>query len=81
MFLDINSLSNGIKWAVFAIPFSHPFLAAPNLFLGNYMVVIYGIVYEAIVFLLFLSIATWIFSTDKIVTVKLNFNKKKILSK
>jgi ABC-2 type transport system permease protein len=81
MFLDVNTLSPAVKYGIFAIPFAHPFLAAPNLFLGNYMFVIYGIVYEAVIFAVFLYLAAWIFSTDKIMTVKLNFGKKKSLFK
>ncbi|MFA5927565.1 MAG: ABC transporter permease [Patescibacteria group bacterium] len=76
LFLDFNSLSPSLRWLVYAIPFSHPFLAAPNLFLGNVLPVIYGIVYEFVVFFLFLSIAAKIFSTDKIMTLKLSFGKK-----
>ena len=78
MFLDINSLSPIMRYLIYAIPFSHPFLAAPNLFLHNYTAVIYGIIYQAIFFIIFVLIAARIFSTDKIVTMKLNFGKKKI---
>jgi len=77
MFLDINTVSPVLRYIIYAIPFSHPFLAAPNLFLGNYTSVIYGIIYQAVFFIIFVLIAAKIFSTDKIVTMKLNFSKKK----
>ncbi len=77
MFADLNSASPLLKILVFAIPFSHPFLATPNLYLQRYDVVIYGIIYEAVLFLVFVFIAAKIFSTDKILTMKLNFKRKR----
>lgn len=77
LFLDFNSLSVGLKYLVYAIPFSHPFLAAPNIFLKNYNAIYYGIAYQFIFFLVFVYIASRIFSTDRIITIKLNFSKKK----
>lgn len=77
MFLDINSISPILKYIVYAIPFSHLFLAAPNIFLRNYGLVIFGIFYQFVFFMIFAFIAAWIFSTDKIITMKLNFSKKK----
>jgi ABC-2 type transport system permease protein len=77
MFVDLNTASPVIKILVYAIPFSHPFLATPNLFLRRYDIVIYGIIYEAILFLIFVFIAARIFSTDKVLTMKLNFRKRR----
>lgn len=77
LFLDINSISPLMKYIVYAIPFSHPFLAGPNIFLGNYSAVIYGAIYEIIVFIVFVLIAARIFESDKIMTLKLNWSKKK----
>lgn len=77
MFLDYNTLPTVLRYLIYLIPFSHPFLAAPNLYLGNINLVIYGIFYQLVVFFLFLFIAAKIFSTDKIMTLKLNFGKKR----
>lgn len=77
MFLDVSSLSPGLKILVYAIPFSHPFLAAPNLLLNQYQNVWYGIFYMAVLFVIFVFIAAKIFSSDKIFTMKLNFRKRK----
>lgn len=77
LLLDFNSMSQTVKYLVYAIPFSHPFLAAPNIFMKNYIFVFAGIVYQAIFFLVFVFIAAKIFSSDKITTIKLNFSKKK----
>jgi ABC-2 type transport system permease protein len=77
MFLDINNLSPGLRNLTYAIPFSHIFMAAPNLFLHNYMAVIWGILYQVVWFIVFVLIAARIFSTDLIMTLKLNFSNKK----
>ena len=77
LFLDINTMPPVIKWLIYAIPFSHPFLAAPNILLHNYSFVVYGILYQAIIFVLFVIIAARLFSTDAISTMKLSFGKKK----
>lgn len=77
MFLDINSISPTLRYLVLANPFSHPFLAAPNLFLGNLPLIFWGIAYQAAVFVVFVYIAGRIFSSDKILTMKLTLKIKK----
>ena len=77
LFLDINSLSPFLRNLVYLIPFSHIFLAASFLYLNNYSAVLGGIIYQFLFFTIFVLIASWIFSTDKIVTMKLNFSRKK----
>ena len=78
-FADINSLPLPIKFLILAIPFSHPFLATPNIMLGHYPAVLYGILYMAVVFLALVVIAARIFSTDRVLTMKLRWGKKKIV--
>lgn len=75
MFLDINSLPVYLKYLVLAIPFSHPFLAAPNLFLSNYGMVIGGILYQFILFSVMVVVAGRIFSSDRILTMKISLKK------
>lgn len=77
LFLDINTIPQIFKYIIYAIPFSHPFLAAQNVILGSFTPIIYGIIYQFIVFLIFVIIGTKIFSSEKILTLKLNFGKKK----
>lgn len=74
--VDISSISTFSKTLIYLIPFSHAFLAAPNILLGNDTFVLYGIIYQAVVFLVFVIIAAKIFSSDYIMTMKLNFSKK-----
>lgn len=76
-FVDTQSLTPLARYAILAIPFSHPFLAGSNLMLGNYAQVWFGIGYQLLWFLALLWVATRIFTTDRIVTLKLSFGKKR----
>lgn len=79
MFSDINSLSLPVKALVLLIPFSHPFLASQNILLGNYNIVFNGIIYMLAVFIILILIAGRIFSTDRVLTVKLRFGRKRTM--
>ena len=77
LFLDIGELPTVLRWIVLAIPFTYPFLAGPNLFLGNYGAVWFGIAYQTVWFVVFVIIAARIFSSDRILTMKLDFSRKR----
>ena len=79
LFTDVNSLPLPAKLLIMAIPFSHPFMATPNIMLGHYSTVLYGILYEAVVFFVLVFIAARIFSTDRVLTMKLRWGKKKVV--
>jgi len=82
MFVDINSLSPILRIAIYAIPFTHTFISAPNILLGNYSPVILGNLYLWIIFLICVYTASKLFTTEKILTVNLKFGKKsKIVNK
>ena len=72
MFIDINTASPVLKWLIYAIPFSHPFLAAQFIFAHNFTMVIAGIIYQFALFFVLAAVAARIFSTDRILTMKLN---------
>jgi len=72
MFIDINTASPVLKWLIYAIPFSHPFLAAQLIFAHNFTMVIAGIIYQFALFFVLAAVAARIFSTDRILTMKLN---------
>lgn len=77
LFMDINALSAPIRFVIYAIPFSHVFLAMPNILLGNHIFIAAGAAYMFVLFVVFVLIAAKIFSSDLILTMKLNFSKKK----
>ena len=76
-FADFRTLSLPVKILVWAIPFSHPFLATQNIILGNTQGILFGIGYMAVFFIVLVFIAARIFSTDRVLTMKLKWGKKK----
>ena len=77
LFLDLSVLPDAARIAVMAIPFTYPFITGPNLFLGNYGVVWWGIGYQLVWFAVFVTIAARVFSSDRILTMKLSLGKKR----
>jgi ABC-2 type transport system permease protein len=77
LFADLSTLSPPVKLLLMAIPFSHPFMAVQNLYLQNYGAILGGIGYEILVFIILVVIAARIFSSDKILTMKLRWGKKR----
>ncbi|NTV80656.1 MAG: ABC transporter permease [Candidatus Aminicenantes bacterium] len=77
LFADINTVSLPIKIFILAIPFSHPFLVSQNIYLGNTGMILGGLGYMLVVFVVLVVFAARVFSTDKILTMKLRFGKKK----
>lgn len=77
IFLDLSVLPDVARYAVLAIPFTYPFITGPNLFLGNYGIVWWGIGYQLVWFAVFVTIAARVFSSDRILTMKLSLSRKK----
>lgn len=77
LFLDINKLSPIFRYFIYAIPFSHIFLAMQNILQGNQTAIFSGAAYLLVLFIVFVLLAAKIFSSDLILTMKLNFSKKK----
>jgi ABC-2 type transport system permease protein len=77
MFADLNTMSLPLKVFILLIPFTHPFLVSQNLYLGNYPMIAAGLGYMLLVFVALTVFAARIFSSDKILTMKLRFGKKK----
>jgi ABC-2 type transport system permease protein len=71
MVMDIESASPVIRYLVLAIPFSHPFLATSNIFMGRELSVVWGILYQGAVFVFFVTLATKLFSSEAVFTLKL----------
>lgn len=77
MFAPVNTLPLGIQAVVLAIPFSYPIIASQALYTQQYLVVVLGIAYQAIFTAAVLALAARVFSTEKIMTARLEFGKKK----
>lgn len=76
MYLDVNSLPMALRAVFFAIPYSHPILASKAVVTGDYLTVVFGIVYVAVFTLVIMYIASRLFATEKILTAKLALGKK-----
>jgi ABC-2 type transport system permease protein len=76
---DFRTLSLPVKIFVLAIPFSHPFLATQSIILEDYRTVVFGILYMAALFVVLVVIAARIFSTDRVLTMKLRWGRKKVV--
>jgi ABC-2 type transport system permease protein len=77
MFAPVGSLPAGLQAVVLAIPFSYPILASQALYTQQYLLVAIGVAYQALFTAAVLGLAARIFSTEKILTAKLEFGKKK----
>lgn len=77
LMVDVSSLSPALKIFINAIPFTHTFLAAPNILLRNYTGVFAGIGYLAIIIIAGIYLASRLFSSEKILTMKLRLGKRR----
>ncbi len=75
LMFDPGLMSLGLKIFTFLIPFSHTFFAFKFLILGQRLPVILGIIYLFLFAIGLLIIATKIFSSERILTMKFNFGK------
>ncbi len=79
LFADINTMALPAKILVLAIPFSHPFFAMQNIMFGNLNMVWLGIVYNFLFVVVMLWWTSRIFATDRVLTMKLKWGKKKVV--
>ena len=77
MFVDIKTLPGTIKYIVYAIPFTHAFMASENVMFSNTGVYIGGMIYQIALLAVCLTIALRIFMSDKIFTMSIGVKKKK----
>jgi len=75
MFIDISAASVPVRLLLYAIPFTHAFTAPQNVMLHNNAQVFWGIVYQAGVFVVFVTLAGKLFSGELLLTLKLPFKK------
>jgi ABC-2 type transport system permease protein len=73
MYIDINVLPLWLKVVFYAIPFSQPIIASKAVTMGDYLTAGLGVVYVAAFTLVIMYVASRLFATEKILTVKLRF--------
>ncbi len=75
IYLDINSLPLALQAVFYAIPYSHPIIASKAVVTGDYLTVVFGIVYVAVFTVAIMYVASRLFATEKILTAKLKLGK------
>ena len=78
LFVDLPSASLGVRLLLYAIPFTHAFIAPQNIMSGDVAGVWWGIAYQAAVFLVFVTAAGKLFSGESLLTLKLRFGGSKL---
>ncbi|WP_297536376.1 ABC transporter permease [Thermococcus sp.] len=77
MYTDINALSPVARYALLAIPFTHPIIDYRHVLMGSYRPVVFSVVYLLIVALATLYATAWLFSTEKILTAQIKWGRRK----
>ncbi|AIF69714.1 ABC transporter [Palaeococcus pacificus DY20341] len=77
MFTDIETLPTALRYILMALPFSHPILAFRAMLMGQYSRMYASVAYLAILALTTLYITAKFFTTEKILTAKVRFGRRK----
>jgi ABC-2 type transport system permease protein len=77
IFIDMSSAHAGLKLLLYAIPFTHAFMAPQNVMMGNISQVVWGIAYQAAVFAAGVAISVRLFSGDALLTLRLKWPGQK----
>lgn len=81
MFMDVNSMSTAFKVIVYAIPFTHTYMALTNLMNGEMALFWGGLVYQIIFFAVCMFLAVRMFTTDRLFTMSFSADKSSSLFK
>lgn len=76
MVTDITTLSPAVRTLLYAIPFTHTFSATTNVMFGSMGMYWFGVGYQLLFFIVCMTIALKIFTSDKIFTISLSFGQK-----
>jgi ABC-2 type transport system permease protein len=77
MYTDVSMLPLVLRIVLLAIPYTHPMLAARASFTGDYTTAVLGIIYVTAFTIVTLYLAARIFTTEKILTMKLRLRRQK----
>lgn len=76
MMIDIKTLSPVFKYIVYAIPFTHTFMASENVMFGNMSLYWGGFAYQILILAVSMTFAIKVFTSDKIFTMTLSIGEK-----
>ncbi|MCS7385355.1 MAG: ABC transporter permease [archaeon GB-1867-005] len=75
MFIDIKSLPMPLQIILYAIPYTHPILAAKAAILDDYATILGGIIYMVILTIIVMYVAAKLFTTEKILTARISLKR------
>lgn len=81
VFTDIATLNPLPRYILYAIPFTHTFMASINIMLGRYTLLAAGLLYQAAFLAVCLILTSRLFSSDKLFTMKFSLGRKRSRSK
>lgn len=81
MFVDISKLPGAVKYLLYAIPFTHTFMASDCVIFGKTDLYVFGLVYQIIALVVCMTIAIRIFTSDKIFTASESVSAKGLFGK
>jgi ABC-2 type transport system permease protein len=83
LFVNVNDMPIMLKFVMYAIPFTHSYMAAPNLMSGDYLLFWCGVLYQAVFLAAALFAAVRMFMSDKLFTTSIGEtqNKKSLFAK
>lgn len=77
MVVDIKTVSPVLRYLVYAIPFTHTFMASENVMFGNYPLYLGGLIYQLILLVICMTIALKVFMSDRIFTMSIGGKKQR----
>lgn len=76
MFFDVTTVATPLRFLIYAIPFSYPFLAPRALFLGQTSIVFVGFGYMAVFAAVCILTAARLFNSELVFTAKLRMRRR-----
>ena len=77
MFVDLKTLTPVVKYIVYAIPFTHTFMASENTMFNNTGLYLGGVIYQLIFLTICMTLALKLFMSDRIFTMSLGGGSRK----
>ncbi len=77
MFLDVSTLPGAVRYLLYAIPFTHTFMASDTVMFGKTELYAAGLIYQAVFLVICMTIAVRIFTSDYIFTAGEFIGRKK----
>lgn len=77
MFVDLTQVPTVARYALLALPFTHPIVAYRYALTGDYSSMLFSVAYLSVIALVTLYMTARIFSSEKVLTAKISWGKKR----